>query len=86
MFKLDPVAYVKYMEKQMPWPPKIATAKPHERPDPFELWYFPAKAKTVNDMPMATEILCKVCAGDPVKFDLVNQWLKEAFNAGRKSR
>lgn len=69
----------------MPWPRKIATAKPHERPKPFDAWYFTAQAKTIADIPMATEILKRVCKDDPVLFDLVNQHLEDAFNAGRKS-
>lgn len=64
------------------WPRKIAHAKPHERPKPFDVWYFRARAKTIADMPMATEILHRVCNKDPDKFDLVNHWLEEAFNAG----
>jgi hypothetical protein len=66
----------------MPWPPKIATAKPHERPKPFDSWYFQARAKTVADMPMMTEILYRVCKGDEKLFEEVNGYLEDAFNAG----
>lgn len=70
----------------MAWPPKIATVPERDRPKPFDNWYYRARAKTIADMPMATEILHRVCNKDPDKFDLVNQWLEEAFNAGRESR
>lgn len=70
----------------MPWPPKIATAKPRERPSAFDAWYLRAQAKTIGDMPMATEILYKICDGDEAKFNLINDHMKEAFEAGRKSK
>lgn len=68
----------------MAWPPKIATAKPRDRPKPFDSWWYKMQAKALDDMPMGTEIFYKVCGKDPEKFDLVNHWLEEAFNAGVK--
>lgn len=52
----------------------------------FDKWYFGAKAKTISDMPMSTEILKRVCRNDASMFDIINQHLEDAFNAGRKSR
>lgn len=67
------------------WPRKIATAKPHERPSAFDAWWFSAKGITVPEFPMGTELLKVVCEHDPVKFELVNEHLERAFEAGRKS-
>lgn len=68
----------------MAWPPKIATAKYNERPKPFEAWYFNAKSKLRPELPMVTELLYKYCDQDPEKFDRLNGYLEEAFNAGVK--
>ena len=70
----------------MAWPPKIAHAKPHERPKPFDQWYFTAEAKghpaAVHGFPLATELLKQVCGNDEKKFERANEMLEEAFNAG----
>lgn len=66
----------------MAWPPKIAHAKPHERPGPFDAWYFTAEAKHPHMFPLATELLYGICSNDPKKFHRANEMLEQAFNAG----
>lgn len=66
----------------MPWPPKIAHAKPHERPNPFDAWWFQQQSELIPDFPLGTELLHHYCQNDPNKFERLNKYLEAAFNAG----
>jgi hypothetical protein len=52
------------------------------KPNAFDIWFFSANAKTSDDLPMASELLHKVCGNNAEKYDLVNYHLELAFKAG----
>lgn len=59
----------------MPWPPKIAHAKPHERPHPFDAWCFGHRSPIM-------EKIIRVSQENPVTMKQVADLMKEAFEAG----
>lgn len=48
----------------------------------FDAWHFTAPGTKLPSFPLMTEALYAICDNNPTKFELLNEHLRLAFNAG----